>query len=662
MQHPQVPDNESERLAKLRSFELLDTLSEAEFDNIVELASSICKTPISLISLIDADRQWFKARRGLSPTETPRVQSFCAHAINTPGKLFEVPNALEDLRFHDNPLVTGDPNIRFYAGSPLMSADGYALGTLCVIDSVPRQLDDTQKHQLKLLADQLMMIIEYRKRLLTQKEALSEALKKSEAAVQQKNQFMSTLSHEIRTPLNAIIGTINLMELERPELKYDERFKLLRFGGNNLLSLINDALDYQKIEAGMLEIDETDFDLYDLAEQIIATWTPMAGEKALDLQLHIDRQLAKGYVGDKVRIGQILNNLLSNALKFTREGMVQLTVNSAGESIHFEVRDTGPGIEEKHLELIFEQFGQAGKSETEKSGGTGLGLNISQKLVALMGGRMGVNSEPGFGSAFWFELPLKGSDAVIHADDLDSVAEPVYPLYVLLAEDNAGNQAIATGFLHRWGMRVDIAHDGKEAVQKVQEASYDLVLMDIHMPHLNGYDATRAIRSLEGEHYQEIPIVALTASAPGEVMEKIKASGMNDFVSKPFHPKELFEKISNVTGREVKKPADTTKAQSFTFLQTYFGEDKEQMYAIIGKGLSSIKTTLAKMEATPQPDAGFYHSCYHDLKPSLTYLDLAHLYDELPEPEAEDFDARLQKVLRKIKTAIAGISAPLSDE
>ena len=317
---------ERERLAALRGSRLLDTGPEQSFDDLVAIAASITKCPISLVSLVDHERQWFKARVGLDATETPRDIAFCAHAILGAGDIFEVPDATRDERFHDNPLVTGDPTVRFYAGVPLLMGDSIPLGTLCVIDRVPRHLTDEQRDLLRRLGRQVVSQIYMRE------------------AVRAKSDFLATMSHEIRTPMNGIIGMAGLLADTQLDSKQRDYIDTVRECSDGLLLLINDILDFSKIESGHIDLEHAAVDVMQAAEEAISLVAERAQAKQLDLAVRIDPRAPTTVQGDPGRIRQVLVNLLGNAVKFTERGSVTLLVEPEADQLHFSVRDTGIGM------------------------------------------------------------------------------------------------------------------------------------------------------------------------------------------------------------------------------------------------------------------------------------------------------------------------------
>lgn len=383
-----------------------------------------------------------------------------------------------------------------------------------------------------------------------QREAdLIKARENAEEASMARQRFLSVMSHEIRTPLNGIIGTANLLSQEDPREDQKEYLETLVFSGNHLLSLINDILDFSKIEANKIEFEQLDFDLKELVSGVIKIFDYKAADKGISLTAELDTQIPMFLKGDTVRLNQILTNLIGNAIKFTEKGEVKVLVktkNLSESSItcKFEIIDTGIGIPQDKIHSIFDLFSQADTNTTRKFGGTGLGLAITYKLIELQRGKIEVQSEVGVGSNFTFELTFNRSAKKIEpnsttVDNLKSLEG----IRVLLVEDNKINQMIATKFLLRWNAVVTLAENGLEALEHVQQQKHDIVLMDLQMPLMDGYEAASQIRKLDGPYFRNIPIIALTASALIEVKEGITRAGMNDIVSKPFIPDELNNKI-----------------------------------------------------------------------------------------------------------------------
>ncbi|HAA11543.1 MAG TPA: hypothetical protein DCE41_07525 [Cytophagales bacterium] len=380
-----------------------------------------------------------------------------------------------------------------------------------------------------------------------------ESKEKAEAATEAKAQFLSMMSHEIRTPLNAVIGMTHLLLQEQPRTDQLENLKTLRFSGENLLVLVNDILDFSKIEAGKISLEKVPFRLHEILQGIHNSLGYRAQEKGIGLILKTSPDLPIHFLGDPVRLSQVITNLTSNAVKFTEKGQVELhtkllSTDNNKAQLRFEVHDTGIGIPEEKRESIFESFTQARSDTTRRYGGTGLGLAITKRLLDLMGSSIELISQENKGSIFSFNLEIDlGSE--LSKPEYDSepkqlqADELLQQIKVLLVEDNPVNQLVATKFLRRWKIQYEIAQNGLEAVETIKSKGYNVVLMDLQMPEMDGYEASRTIRSFEDPYFREIPIIALTASAMQDVRNKVMASGMTDFVTKPFNPVELRRKI-----------------------------------------------------------------------------------------------------------------------
>jgi len=785
-----IPVNEAERINALNSYHILDTLPEKDYDAITRLASYICKTPIALISLIDVDRQWFKSKVGLQVAETPRTDAFCRYTIMG-NEIMEVPDALLDDLFVDNVLVQGEPNIRFYAGAPLIDSDGHKLGSLCVIDSVARKLTFEQRDALQTLANEvishltlrkqkmeleeslklhneffnlfnnspeihcvmdrttriqlinnsvtrilgytpheaighpiwyffpkgdrehLLNIVEnglrnkkksydletrivtrtgeikwvswsviakgenwyasgrditFQKKVVAELEQLSlvaskvsngvvisdadnkvvwvndafekitgyqlddvqgnplgdvikgeltdvsiihkarelsknkqsfevdllmyrkdgqpiwisvinsiildqfgnidkyveviiditakkkaehELISAKEEAVQlnrAKDMFISVMSHEIRTPLNAVIGISHLLMEDNPNDSQKENLKILKFSADNLMTLINDVLDFTKIETGNIELEKIPVDLRELVDSVVNSMQFKAKGKDVYLKAQIDESLPENVVGDKTRICQILLNLVGNSVKFTDKGGVTIDLRVIEETdnevrIRFEVSDTGIGIAADKINTIFESFKQADANITRLYGGTGLGLAITKRLVELHDSRINVESIYGQGSKFWFTITFNKSADALKAKT--KTVEIGLKLNILVVDDNQINRLLIDKVLKKWGVNADFAENGVQALDKIEsKGNYDVVLMDIHMPEMGGLEATKLLRAKADAYSQQLPIIALTASMLNNQMGMIGDAGMNDYILKPFNPKELYDKIS----------------------------------------------------------------------------------------------------------------------
>lgn len=382
--------------------------------------------------------------------------------------------------------------------------------------------------------------------------ALHEARSAAEDASRAKSAFLANTSHELRTPLNGIVGLAALAR--NPALDDAQRQRHLEQivdSARSLTALISDILDLSKIEAGRMQLERVPFDLGELLRTLQQTYAPLAAARGLALRFEIDGSVGAGAVGDPLRLRQVIGNFLSNALKFTAKGGIVVRAarlptgeagapGTAGAHLRFEVHDSGVGIEPAARQRLFQPFTQADESTTRRFGGTGLGLSISRELATLMGGEVGVSSEPDRGSCFWLELPLPRAP-------LPEPAPPPPPgglqgMRVLMVEDNPVNMLIAVAMLEGWGVEVEQADDGAQALALLERTLAegrppDAVLMDLQMPHMSGYEATRALRELPGA--RQLPVIALTAAAMVDERERASAAGMDDFLTKPIDPERL---------------------------------------------------------------------------------------------------------------------------
>ena len=476
-------------------------------------------------------------------------------------------------------------------------------------------------------------------------ETLTKAKEAAEEAGKSKETFLANMSHEIRTPLNGIIGMANLLNKTELTDSQSEYLHAIKYSADNLLVIINDVLDLAKIEAGKLTLESIDFDLTEITHNALKSLTYKADDKGIQLVGNLPATIF--YVnGDPYRLTQILTNLLNNAIKFTVNGNVELSVNAKivkdKVEVLFWVKDTGIGIHRHKIDTIFNSFTQAQSDTTRKFGGTGLGLAICKNLVEMQGGKIEVASEYGKGSVFTFSLtynigklenqPKILEDEVVEFQKMEHVK-------ILLAEDNEINQFLACELLKSWGMEVDTAKNGLEAIDKWLKNEYDLILMDIQMPELGGVEATVEIRNRKLPK-SNIPIIALTANALKGQKERFIGFGMNDYLSKPFNEAELYSKILSLLPEETKKiisVAKTTKGlYDFSKLQQISNGNKDFEKKLMAIFVDTVPESLGKLRlACENGNMENLSAMAHKLKTTINAMGIEQL--KVPIQNLEDF-------------------------
>lgn len=504
------------------------------------------------------------------------------------------------------------------------------------------------------------------------KETEQELLKskaRAEEISEYRSRFLATMSHEIRTPLNGIIGLTNLLILENKDDALNENLHTLTFSANHLRSLINDLLDLSKIEAGKIDFTNNIFNVRETVDGIYKTFLPWANEKKIELISTIHRHVPEYVIGDKYRLTQVLNNLVNNAIKFTDTGKVEMNLTlskkAGGKAVlEFSVTDTGIGIDEKHQEKIFEDFSQADANITAKYGGTGLGLSITKKLIEMQEGKLNLESQLHKGSRFVFTLcydiaPKQNKPSHTNSTGANNT-NTMENTRLLLAEDNLVNQKVAVSYFNHWQAKADCANNGKEAISLFKQKKYDLLIVDLYMPEMDGFETITQIRKLKkGKH---VPIIALTASAEQTTMKKAVDCGANICLTKPFDAEQLLSEIKKLlykteavvpVVKAVKKKETKFKHINLKRLEDASLGSKSFVLEMIETIRQEVPSALDECKIFLQKrDLAGLASSVHKLKNSLLLVGLDKLEPELKMIED---NARAGKFVKQFARALATI-------
>lgn len=503
-----------------------------------------------------------------------------------------------------------------------------------------------------------------------------------------KEQFLANMSHEIRTPINGISGMLNLLadtEVTADQKKY---IAAIRNAADNLKVIINDILDISAIESGKLKFEQIGFKIDYQVDNLVQSFEMQAKEKGINIRYEIEKEAEIVLLGDPVRLNQILMNLIGNALKFTFSGEILVDVKVAQKKknkifVEFSVCDSGIGIPKDKLSVIFESFRQADESVTRRFGGTGLGLTICKQLTELQNGTISVKSNEGKGTVFTFTIPYEmgtNADLVSIKNDENGGGnsrtdyEPLQGLYILLVEDNDINRIYAKNTAQKWGCKVDIAENGLIALEKIRRNNYDIILMDIQMPMMDGFEATKSIRNKIDDPKSKVPIIALTANAIKGDNEKCLEAGMNDYISKPFAPRDLY----NVLRRYVNAPklnnqpeiienieSTPNTFENFTdlsHLESICNGDETFMNDMVSSFINDVPVILAEMkQCKSKRQWKLVGKLAHKLKPSVQFMGIHAIeatvkaieYDIFNTQNLDQLPEKIEEVIRILPLAVA---------
>lgn len=543
-----LPKNETARLSALKGLEILDTPEEEMFDEITKLASMICNVPISLVSLIDETRQWFKSHHGLDTRETPRSLAFCSHAI-LGDELFVVPNAKLDPRFKNNPLVNEAPNVIFYAGIPLALDDHIKLGTLCVIDNKPRELNENQIQMLRLLGKQTIRLLQMRKAT----ERLEIEKLSAERATATKRDFIAAISHDIRNPLNSLLGMSEMIretDLDPTILGYVDHIKN---AGEVILHLVNDTIEISRLEENASVSNLEWFELYQCLHILDSFFKTETKRKQLEFKLQNYTNQNLLIHSDKRKIEKILWNLTANAVKFTNNGEITCSVSLETKTnenglLLIEVKDTGPGISPEVKDKLFQKYNQFVPEGCGISG-SGLGLSIVKLSLEELEGTVEVESKLGEGSAFKVSIPIvwkleekNRNSSAAGVTNLNQLPKFSKQQKVLIADDNDLNRKVLKSYLKPFGFEIKETSNGLDTERELLNSLYDIAFLDIEMPGKHG---TEIAKGISGKPNRPV-LFACTGLCMPEEKEQILNSGFEYFMPKPYLKEELYAHLTDI--------------------------------------------------------------------------------------------------------------------
>ena len=573
-------DEEKMRLEALHAYDILDTREEQDFDDLVQQAAYICQTPIAAITLVDEHRQWFKSSIGLDAKETPRAMGFCACAIKSDQQLI-VKDARKDKRFCNSPLVTGEPFIRFYAGTPLINPGGFIIGSLCVIDRKIRTLTAEQQALLESISRQIIAQLELRSSNKALRKS-NEKLLQDQQLLQQnslnKTYFLSKMSHEIRTPLNGVLGMAEVLQGTELAEQQSHYTQVIINSARTLYKLINNILDFALIDSDKLTIENTPFNLESMLSSITDIFRFQLLSKGLSMTASIEPGTPIFLLGDESRIQQVMTNFIANACKFTQHGEVIIRLSNTHQNaasnmcqLYCSVSDTGTGIEPSEIENIFDEFYQIQHPHKGNCEGIGIGLAICKQLVLRMGGDIGVHNNQGQGACFWFTVPLeiaKAEEQVQHTANID-----LHDKNLLVVDDSQTYCDILEEQATAWGMNVKTTKSANEAMSMLYHAlsidePFDLLVLDFDLPVMDGLELSRIIQ--QNSSFVHIPRLLISCTSHIPCDNDLREAGIDKAQIKPAAVSQFNKVFAQLLGMHEK----TTIAAEIQEISTLAGQGR----------------------------------------------------------------------------------------